>query len=82
MSLPIIFLKPDSDAAREALSQALQPIPPWVPVPALALKVVITPEGEEKLVNFEYIDSDLLRSLLVAWTPVKKEPSAASSKES
>jgi len=63
MTLPITFLNPDSDSAREALACALQTIPAGVPVVGLVLKVVPTSDGGEQLVNYEFADPDLIRSL-------------------
>ena len=73
MTLPITFLNPDSDAAREALARSLQAIPSGVPIMGLVLKVAQTPEGEEKLVNYEFADPDFLK-LLALVLPVVSEP--------
>ncbi len=70
MSLPIAFLNPDSEFAREALADAMQAIPPGVPIVGLVLKVQQTPEGEERLVNDEFADPDLIRSLVLVLRPV------------
>ncbi len=63
MPVPINFLNPDSETAQEALAQAIQSIPAGVPIVGLVLKVARSLEGEEKLVNYEFADPDLLRSL-------------------
>ncbi len=73
MSCPIIFHEPDSQAALEAWARAMQPIPPGVPVIALAFKVVQSPDGEEELVNYEFTDPDLLRSLALVLSVSKSE---------
>jgi hypothetical protein len=63
MRLPITFLNPDSDIAREALERAMQSIPERDQSVGLVLKVAITPEGDEKLVNYQFADPGLIRSL-------------------
>jgi hypothetical protein len=73
MKLPITFLNSDSDIIREALARSLQTIPEGIPILGLVLKVAQTPEGEEKLVNYEFADSDLIRSLALV-LPVASEP--------
>ncbi len=61
MPLPITFLNPDSDVARDALARAMQSIPVGLPVLGLVLKVHANSRGEEKLVNFEFADPDLIQ---------------------
>jgi len=78
MSLPIAFLNPDDEVAREALANAMQAIPAGVPIVGLVLKVQQTPEGEERLVNYEFADPDLIRSLALVLKPFKSEPTTTS----
>ncbi len=66
MSIPINFLKPDSETTPDTLAQAAQTIPEGVPVVGLILKILQTPDGEEKLVNFEFADPDYVRALALA----------------
>ncbi len=66
MSIPIKFLRPDSETTSDILAQAAQTIPEGVPVFGLILKVLQTPEGEEKLVNYEFTDPDYVRALALA----------------
>ncbi len=66
MSIPINFLKPDNETTPDTLAQASQTIPEGVPVIGLILKILITPEGEEKLVNYEFADPDYVRGLALA----------------
>ncbi len=81
MSIPITFLEPDSETAQERLAQVLQPIPAGVPIVGLVLKVVQRPGGEEELVNYEFADPDLLRSLALVLSLIESAP-ANPSKES
>ncbi len=66
MSIPINFLKPDSETTPDTLAQAAQTIPEGTPVVGLILKVIQTPEGEEKLVNYEFADPDFIRAFALA----------------
>jgi hypothetical protein len=62
-SLPIVFLDPDSDEAAEVLTQALQSLPQGALVLGLILKIERLPDGNEKLVNWEYAAPEVLKSL-------------------
>jgi hypothetical protein len=66
MSIPINFLDPDSETTRDTLAKAIQTIPEGMQVVGLILKVLKTPEGEEKLVNYEFTDPDFVRGLALA----------------
>ncbi len=81
MPVPIVFLNPDSEEALEAFSQAIGPIPAGVPIVGLALKYLQTPEGGERLVNYEFADPDLLRSLALILS-LKESKAPHPSKES
>ncbi len=66
MSIPVNFLKPDSETTPDKLARAAQTIPEGVPVVGLILKILQTPDGEEQLVNFEFADPDYVRALALA----------------
>ncbi len=73
MPIPITFFNPDHESAREALAGAIHRIPEGIPIIGLVFKVCQTPEGEEKLVNYEFADPDLIRSLALVLTPDEGE---------
>ena len=74
MSVPFSFVNPDSDAAREALSRAIQNIPEGVPMIGLVLKVAQSREGEERLVNYEFADPEWLRKMTFVLGSDEREP--------
>jgi len=61
--LPIVFLDPDSDEAADILTQAMQNLPQGALVLGLVLKIERLPDGNEKLVNWEYAAPEVLKSL-------------------
>ncbi len=61
-SSPIVFFDPDSEAAAEALAQALQAMPQGAVVFGLVLEVE-RQAGEEKLVNWEFAAPEVLKAL-------------------
>jgi len=63
--LPIVFFDPDSEAAHTSLAEALQSLPPGALVLGLALKVE-RQDGAEKLVNWEFVAPEILKSLALA----------------
>jgi carbonic anhydrase/acetyltransferase-like protein (isoleucine patch superfamily) len=74
-TLPIVFFEPDSDAAAEALSQALQTLPRGSLVLGLIVKVERQAD-EEKIVNWEFAAPETLKSLaLVLPSQVANETS-------
>ena len=71
--LPIVFFDPDSDEARLALAQALQDLPQGVITAGLIIKVEKTPEGYEKLVNWELTAPETLKALALILPPADSE---------
>jgi hypothetical protein len=61
-TLPIVFLDPDSDEATDVLTQAMQSLPQGALVLGLILKIERLPDGDEKLVNWEYASPEILKS--------------------
>ena len=61
--LPIVFLDPDSDEAADLLTQAMQSLPQGALVLGLVLKIERLPDGNERLVNWEYAAPEVLKSL-------------------
>jgi hypothetical protein len=61
--LPIVFLDPDSDEATDFLTQAIQSLPQGALVLGLILKIERLPDGNERLVNWEYAAPEVLKSL-------------------
>ena len=67
-TLPIVFYDPDSDAAAEALSQALQTLPHGSLVLGLIVKVERQAD-EEKIVNWQFAAPETLKSLALVLPP-------------
>jgi hypothetical protein len=61
--LPIVFLDPDSNEATDLLTQAMQSLPQGALVLGLILKIERLPDGNERLVNWEYAAPEVLKSL-------------------
>ena len=61
--LPIVFLDPDSDEATDLLTQAMQSLPQGALMLGLILKIERLPDGNERLVNWEYAAPEVLKSL-------------------
>jgi hypothetical protein len=61
--LPIVFLDPDSDEAADLLTQSMQSLPQGALVLGLVLKIERLPDGNERLVNWEYAAPEVLKSL-------------------
>ena len=61
-TLPIVFFDPDSQAAAEALMQALQTLPQGAFVLGLIVKVERQAD-QEKIVNWEFAAPETLKSL-------------------
>jgi hypothetical protein len=73
-SLPIVFLDPDSDEAAEVLTQALQSLPQGALVLGLILKIERLPDGNEKLVNWEYASPEVLKSFALVLPGETSQP--------
>jgi len=68
-TLPIVFYDPDSDAAAEALTQALQTLPHRSLVLGLIIKVERQPGNAEKIVNWQFAAPETLKSLALVLPP-------------
>ena len=60
---PIVFMDPDSDEAADLLTQSMQSLPQGALVLGLVLKIERLPDGNERLVNWEYAAPEVLKSL-------------------
>ena len=73
-TLPIIFLDPDSAEAADFLTQALQSLPQGALVLGLILKIERLPDGNEKLVNWEYASPEVLKSFALVLPGETSQP--------
>jgi carbonic anhydrase/acetyltransferase-like protein (isoleucine patch superfamily) len=72
-TLPIVFFEPDSQAAAEALAQALRTLPQGALVLGLILKVERQAD-EERIVNWEFTAPEVLKSLALVLPGESSQP--------
>jgi hypothetical protein len=73
-TLPIVFLDPDSDEAADLLTQAMQSLPQGALMLGLILKIERLPDGNERLINWEYAAPEVLKSLALVLPGETSQP--------